>query len=129
MNKLSTYGYWITPILLMVGLAGFFGFNGLYGQDSHEYLRFATDWKASGLDRVLVSDFQWPVGYPLLGILLSYLGVPLMWSLNIISLLAAVGVLIYTNKIIVWFMVKAVDFGYCWQQLLRFISFEVESLS
>jgi len=101
MNKLSKYGYWIAPILLMVGFAVLLGFNGLYGQDSHEYLRFATDWKASGLDPALVSDFQWPIGFPLLGILLSYLGIPLMWSMNIVSLLAALGVLIYTNKIIV----------------------------
>lgn len=88
------------PVVLMIGLAMIFGFNGLYGQDSHEYLRFATEWKAAGMNPGMITEFQWPVGFPLFGIVLSYLGVPLMWSMNIVSVLAAVGILVYTNKII-----------------------------
>ena len=94
------HSYWIIPIVLMAGLALFFGFNGLYGQDSHEYLRFTTTWKLSGLNPELIAEFQWPIGFPLAGILLSYMGIPLLWSLNSVSVLAAVGTLVYTNKII-----------------------------
>ncbi len=99
-SSFSKYGLWLTPIALFALLAFGFGFNGLYGQDSHEYLRFAKAWKMSGFAPDLVQEFQWPVGFPLGGILLSYVGLPMMWSLNIVSLLAAIGTLVMTSKLI-----------------------------
>ncbi len=49
------------------------GYNGLYGLDSHEYLRYCNrlvDFIALGS---APGDYFWPVNYPLLGALLSFI--------------------------------------------------------
>lgn len=89
-----------TPLLLAVILFVVFGFSGYYGQDSHEYLRFAQDWKSSGFDSALLEGFHWPVGYPLAGIALSYLGLSLKWSLVLVSFLSLWGVLLLLKRMI-----------------------------
>ncbi len=100
MKILERYGYLLTPVLITLVLMAGFGFNGFYGQDSHEYLRFAKSWKAEGLDLSVVRDFRWPIGFPLAGILISFVGIPLKWALVLVSLLSVVGALYYTNRII-----------------------------
>jgi len=49
------------------------GFNGLYGQDSHEYLRFTKSLVHSIKTGIHPGDFFWPVNYPLDAALLSFI--------------------------------------------------------
>lgn len=60
-----------TAGLLLLRL--FSGFNGLYGQDSHEYLRFAKSLVYTLRTGVHPGEFFWPVNYPLDAALLSFL--------------------------------------------------------
>ncbi len=46
-------------------------FNGLYGQDAHEYLRYAIAIKNYFLGGEFPGPFFWPVNYPLLGAIIS----------------------------------------------------------
>ena len=89
-----------TPLLIAIVLFAVFGFSGYYGQDSHEYLRFASEWKESGFDNGVLSGFHWPLGFPVAGIILSYLGLSLKWSLVLVSLLSAWGTLLLLNRMI-----------------------------
>jgi len=97
---LFRYSIYLVPLCIALVLFGFFGFNGYYGQDSHEYLRFATAWKASGFHSEALTNFHWPLAYPLVGILISFLGIPLKWSLVLVSFLSACGTLWVLKKLI-----------------------------
>lgn len=80
---------WIGTLLI--------GFNGLYGQDAHEYLRYTqelTAWIGSG---VSPGKFFWPVNYPFWGAILGSVVGSLLVGLQLLSLLALgiVPVLLY----------------------------------
>lgn len=89
-----------SPILLFLILEFGFGFNGLYGQDSHTYFQYAK-----GLNSYLNSgehpgSFYWPKLYPYLGAIFGKIGLPILLAMRLISLLALWGVIFYTQKII-----------------------------
>ena len=73
LKKLPHIGFWLYPVAVCSGLAILFGYNGLYGQDGHEYLRYCREILASFQGAPLESNFFWPVGYPLFGAILAYL--------------------------------------------------------
>jgi len=76
-------------VLLVLGLARWLtGFNGLYGQDSYEYVAYATELRAwiSGGPRP--DAFYWPEMYPLGGALLSFLVRDVALALQILSMLS-----------------------------------------
>ncbi len=84
---------------MMIVINIVYGFDGLYGQDSYEYLRYTnaiSDWYAGGEHP---GDFFWPVLYPLFA---SWLG----WfmesglALQLISLMALMGNLILVRKML-----------------------------
>ncbi len=94
--------YLIIPTLL-----GFFilfryllGFNGLYGQDSYEYLNFARSLRGFFINGTPPPDFFWPVLYPLAGAFLSLILQDVGFSLQFVSIISAAVVYIYTLKII-----------------------------
>ena len=81
--------YWIT---ILIGMPIFFimyrilNFNGLYGQDAHEYYRYSlalANFLTGGPD---TEPFFWPVLYPAIGAILSIV-FPNILSLQILSLL------------------------------------------
>lgn len=77
------------PALLALGWTSLSGYEGLNGQDAHDYLRIAVYWRhwASGGERPIMVEH--PHGYPIAGALL---GVPFnstLLGLRTISLLAA----------------------------------------
>lgn len=93
--------FWLTiPLILFVLIRIVLGFDGLYGQDSYEYLRCAR-WLT-----VLIHGYReptiffWPVVYPFLGSLFSFVRGYEAWALQIISLFAFTGTLLVTNNII-----------------------------
>lgn len=87
-------------------LAGFivltfgFEFNGLFGQDAHEYLRFAKALKTEWSTGTPAGDFHWPKAYPMIGATLSYLGISVLFSMQMISLFACFGSIFVANKVI-----------------------------
>ncbi|PHR49673.1 MAG: hypothetical protein COA32_00660 [Fluviicola sp.] len=77
------------------------GFNGLYGQDSHAYYQYSLKIKEmlQGSEDEL-GYFFWPKLYPFFGALIGLTGVPVLFSLKLISLLSFIGILTYINKLI-----------------------------
>ncbi|MCR9171348.1 MAG: hypothetical protein NXI10_02575 [bacterium] len=94
---------WI-PYGIVIGtfFALFFGFdfNGLYGQDAHEYYRHSRalkDFFDSGTDLPM---FHWPHAFSALGALIGYTGIPILLALQLISLIAVLVTIASTRKII-----------------------------
>ncbi|MFN0173411.1 MAG: hypothetical protein ACKVU0_02095 [Saprospiraceae bacterium] len=69
------------------------GFNGLYGQDAHEYLRQSRAifdrWQGLPIAPLTLGDAEFAGGYPLAGALLRYFIGDSILSLQIVSWLAA----------------------------------------
>ena len=68
-----------TPLILLVILRLTMDFNGLYGQDAHEYQRYAEELSQYLKGGSAPGPFFWPVNYPLLGSLIN----PLLGSVNL----------------------------------------------
>lgn len=88
------------PVITLLVFHFILNFNGLYGQDSHEYLRYCRE-----LVNYYNGGFQperiyWPIGYPFFGSFFYYLGVDSIVSMRIISFLALVGTLVSVKRII-----------------------------
>ncbi|MEM9931248.1 MAG: hypothetical protein AAF840_15635, partial [Bacteroidota bacterium] len=69
----------------------YWGFNGLYGQDAHEYLRYSRALQEFLLEGVPPGDFFWPLLYPLLGAVGGCLLGDALIPLQLVSLFAFVG--------------------------------------
>ncbi|MBL0342342.1 MAG: hypothetical protein IPP71_16400 [Bacteroidetes bacterium] len=63
----------ISYVTLLVAVIGFSGYNGLYGQDSHEYLRYCNQLIAFLKKGADPGNYFWTVAYPLTGAFLSFL--------------------------------------------------------
>lgn len=78
------------------------GFNGLYGQDAHEYYRYSKallNWLNTGQHP---GDYFWPVWYPLMGALVAYVThLPVALSLQLVSIVSLC--------IIVWVVLRWVQ--------------------
>ncbi|HSY75617.1 MAG TPA: hypothetical protein VK890_02100, partial [Bacteroidia bacterium] len=97
MKELKWYGLFFIAVLSFLWITGF---NGLYGQDSYEYLRYTrclNEFFKSGTDP---GDYFWPILYPLSGAVLSF-AIPLPFALQIISILALLLASIYLEKLII----------------------------
>jgi 4-amino-4-deoxy-L-arabinose transferase-like glycosyltransferase len=73
-----------------------FDFNGLYGQDSYEYLRYSrrlTELLTTGMPP---GDYFWPVNFPLLGAILSLVIRDNIFALQLISMLSFILTAFYT---------------------------------
>ena len=67
-------------------------FNGLYGQDSYEYARYAEEWRQYWVDGRPPGDYHWPLNFPVLGSLLAYFtGLGTAMALQVISVFALTG--------------------------------------
>ncbi len=85
--------------LLLFLFTVFASFNGLYGQDAHEYFRYTKsmhDFFVSGKNP---GDYFWPLLYPVCGGLLS-LFIPTLLSLQLISSISFVVTFYFLEKII-----------------------------
>jgi len=94
--------YFISPYILIVLtfvlLHFVFNFNGLYGQDAHDYFRFSKELRSYFIEGNPTGDFFWPIIYPALGALISFTGISVLHALQLISLSAVLGTLIYLNR-------------------------------
>ncbi|MCW8823527.1 MAG: hypothetical protein OQK63_05540, partial [Ignavibacteriaceae bacterium] len=75
----------ILPSIIFLVLLIFFKFNGLYGQDSHEYYRYSKDIIKFLTGGPLPANFHWPVLYPLFGAILSFVIPDPLLCLQLIS--------------------------------------------
>ncbi len=91
---------YLTVIVLFVVLSLGFEFNGLYGQDAHEYLRYSKALKEGFGSGVSAGDFYWPKLFPFLGAVLSYSGVSTYLCLQLISLFSILGSLFFLQRIL-----------------------------
>ncbi len=76
------------------------GFDGLYGQDSYEYLRYANAIQEYATDGVHPGNYFWPVLYPVLGGLLGFIFGSTAFALQLISCLSFSIACIYILKTI-----------------------------
>ncbi len=76
------------------------GFDGLYGQDSYEYLRYTNAIQEYMADGIHPGNYFWPVLYPALGSLFGFLFGSTAFALQFISCLSFSLVCVYTLKTI-----------------------------
>lgn len=73
-------------------------FNGLYGQDAHEYFRYSKallNWFQSGQNP---GDYFWPVWYPIAVSLVALIShIPVLFSLQLVSILSLVAMVIIVS--------------------------------
>lgn len=75
-------------------------FDGLYGQDAYEYLRYTNSLKTFFESGKNPGDYFWGIYYPLLGSLVAFVVGNSALALQIISFLSLLVSSIYLNKII-----------------------------
>ncbi len=80
----------IIPIVIFAGLRLAFDFNGLYGQDSHEYLRYTKSLLGFVKSGSHPGDYFWPLLYPIVGAAFSVVFTPVL-SLQMISVVSLMG--------------------------------------
>lgn len=100
MSFAPRYGNWLllVPIVVAFTWVGLAGYQGLNGQDAHDYYRIARAWQAYMVDggaRPIMAEH--PHGYPMLGAVLGLVMGPL-WALRIISVLAFFGVVLILDR-------------------------------
>ncbi len=75
-----------------------FDFNGLYGQDAHEYLRYSKalkEFMETGTDP---GNFFWPKLFPMLGTVIGFTGIPIGFVLQLISLFSMLGAIYFAQR-------------------------------
>ena len=92
-------GFLFLPIAAFFGLSLCLDFDGFYGQDSYEHLRYSRALKLFFETGVPPETYGWPVLYALLGAVLSYI-MNDMLALQFESFIAFIGVLIVLKKAI-----------------------------
>ncbi len=90
----SQIGLLIAPLVVLLILR-LLGFDGLYGQDSYEYLRYTIKMKEFFLTGIHPGYFFWPKGYPIVAGLLAIL-ISGNWATQIVTALSLGGTLIYS---------------------------------
>lgn len=86
--------------VILIAIRFLSGFNGLYGQDSYEYLRYSrrlTELFTSGKSP---GDYFWPVNFPLLGSLFSLVLKDNIFALQLISMISFIFIAFYTFRLL-----------------------------
>ena len=77
--------------LVVLFIVRLIGFDGLYGQDAHEYARYGKELKIFFLTGVQPKDFFWPIYFSFFGALLDLIINDISWSLQLLSILSWAG--------------------------------------
>ncbi|MFZ4796083.1 MAG: ArnT family glycosyltransferase [Bacteroidia bacterium] len=99
MNKLNfiRVGFFI---VLFIIVRFVLKFDGLYGQDAYEYLRYTNEMYSFFVKGTLLGDYFWGLGYPFFGCLFNFLIQNTTMALQLVSIVAALVTWIYIDKII-----------------------------
>jgi len=87
-EKVTGFRIFFSWTLFLILLTSVIGYNGLYGQDSYEYLRYCTHLFDFLKNDVAPGNYYWTVNYPLLGAFLAYITGPAI-ALQLLSILSA----------------------------------------
>lgn len=88
------------PVLIWIITYFGFSFDGLYGQDAYEYLRYTEALKLFLETGKSPGDYFWGVYYPIFGSILSFIIPNAGMALQLISVISLVVTSIYIDKII-----------------------------
>ncbi|MGX7667208.1 ArnT family glycosyltransferase [Flavobacterium pedocola] len=94
------YWYYLVPLLCWTVVYFAFSFDGLYGQDAYEYLRYTEALKTYFENETPPGDYFWGVYYPILGSMLSFILPSTALSLQLIAVGSLMVSGIYLKKII-----------------------------
>lgn len=87
-------------ILLFLMIRFALQFDGLYGQDAYEYLRYTNEMYSFFVNGTLLGDYFWGMGYPFFGCIVNFFVHDGAVALQLVSLAAAFTTWIYMDKII-----------------------------
>ncbi len=77
-----------------------FGFDGLYGQDSYEYLRYTRALLTFYHEGMYPGDYFWPLYYPLIGSIISFITGHEILVLQLLSISMIAIIAVYLKKTI-----------------------------
>ena len=97
--KKNQHFLWIIPVGIWITVVWGFNFNGLYGQDAHEYLRYSRSLTGFIVHGTPPGDYFWPVLYPLL-CSITALVFPSVFSMQLISFLSYIGTVWFLDQLI-----------------------------
>lgn len=95
-------------IILFIIIYFIIGFDGLYGQDSYEYLRYTKALQLYFKTGIHPGDYFWPLYYPISGAILSFFLEPKI-ALQLLSIASLLVSSIYISKIITLLFDKKVN--------------------
>lgn len=87
-------------ILLFLMIRFALQFDGLYGQDAYEYLRYTNEMYSFFVNGTLLGDYFWGLGYPFFGCLFNFIIQNTTMALQLVSIVAALLTWFYIDKII-----------------------------
>src|SRR4030095_6453095 len=87
-------------LLILILVSVLLHFNGLYGQDAHEYLRLARSLDDFFTKRTLLPHSYFPILYPLSGLLISKLSGNDIVAMQLVSIFAIVLSFLYMKKLL-----------------------------
>jgi len=96
----STPSLVLLSVLIFCVIRFFLGFDGLYGQDAYEYLRYTEALKTFFITGEAPGDYFWGIYYPFLGSLLSFIIPDFSLALQLLSTISLVITTIYLEKTI-----------------------------
>ncbi|KGO95982.1 ArnT family glycosyltransferase [Flavobacterium enshiense] len=96
----SKHIIYLFPLLVWAVVCYGFSFDGLYGQDAYEYLRYTEALKTFLETGKTPGDYFWGVYYPIFGCLLSFVIPNTAIALQLISVLSLIVTSVYLDKII-----------------------------
>lgn len=95
----AKYHCYFFPLLLWALIYFVFSFDGLYGQDAYEYLRYTEALRNFVITGQPPGDYFWGVYYPILGALLSFIIPNVALALQLVSVLSLLITSLYLDKI------------------------------
>ncbi len=99
-NKFRLIFLYGLPLILLLFLFFVFDFNGLYGQDSHAYYKYAKELFLFFNKGIQPNYFYWPKVYPFIGAVLGFSGISVLLLMQLISFLSLIGALYLSNQLI-----------------------------
>ncbi|MDH3648106.1 MAG: hypothetical protein OEQ53_00390 [Saprospiraceae bacterium] len=97
-QKIIQQGIWVLPIVVFVIVRWIVGFEGLYGQDAYEYLRYTVALRHALHEGTTAGAFFWPVNYPLLAMLIDEVIRHPSFTLQFLSCIAFIALCILLVK-------------------------------
>ena len=91
---------YLIPVAIFLAAVFIWKFNGLYGQDSHEYLHYSKSLSLFFSGGKTPNNFFWPVNYSLSGAILAFITFSNILSLQLISLGSFLFSIFYLKRIL-----------------------------